>query len=152
MYKFINGKVVYEKSEVDAKVDPLITGIETAIAKADAVSDQATAAVNTANAASAAVTALETRVTTAEGNINTMNSSITSASSVATSAYNKAETAIDTAISMGLLLYPNHDALPTTTAATVPGYAITTDSGVLYNSVIDNTEVTWVPIGKLINA
>lgn len=147
MYKFINGKKVYETTEIDERLDPIEEGVATAISKADNVFDLAT---NASELATETATAFNTYKDTTDAKLVTMNGSIANAAGIASAADTKADTALNNAISKGIDCYITASSLPTSTMPKPAGYAITLDTLTLYRAIINGDDITWSPIGKLL--
>lgn len=147
MYKFINGKKVYETTEIDERLGPLEENVAIAISKADNVFDLAN---NASELATETATTFNTYKTTTDAKLVTMNSSIANAAGIASAADTKADIAVSTAISKGIDCYVSTSSLPTNTMSAPAGYAITLDTLTLYRAIINGGNITWSPIGKLL--
>lgn len=149
MYKFINGKKVYETTEIDERLGPLEESVATAISKADNVFDLAT----NANALSTeTATTFNTYKDTTDAKLVTMNGSIANAAGIASAADTKADTALNNVTSKGIDCYTATSSLPTNTMSKPAGYAITLDTLTLYRAIINSDNITWSPIGKLLQS
>lgn len=147
MYKFINGKKVYETTEIDERLGPLEESVATAISKADNVFDLATNANELATETAVILTSYKD---TTDAKLVAMNGSIANAAGIASAADTKADTALNNVTSKGIDCYIATSSLPTNTMSKPAGYAITLDTLTLYRAIINGDNITWSPIGKLL--
>lgn len=149
MFRRLNGVTVYDKDDVDAKVDPLISNITIAINKADAVNELAREAKAAGDAAEAKADDAQQRMTITEANVTTINGSLAAVSTAAALADQKADEANVLAVACGLSVYANESLLPNDPYIASTGFAITLDTLTLWQSNKTSRAIGWTAIGKL---
>lgn len=173
MYKFINGKKVYEVGEIDERVEPLETTVAEAYEAATEALDTANTIAPTANEALATANAAKAKADEHDTAITNVTATATNAASIATAAKTTAEavdakaTEANNTANDALALAKNHifyvTALPTNAENAVyvikngASYTDLTAGNVVYvdamyiGDKINNTFTQYLPFSYILN-